>query len=138
MRKPILLVFMYILYYFFRENHDIFAEKMIISDLDMFTQFEFEATIFEQKPIQIVFRNPENISNKTTALNFSNLTLIFYYDWIKMYLNIDKTWFLKINLIFQYIIGSTQKTKTKNKKHEPLFCSHDFGDSKTGFVFVLT
>ena len=37
-----------------RENRDFLLKKMIVSDLDMFTQFEFESTIFEVKQIQIV------------------------------------------------------------------------------------
>ena len=52
-------------------------KKWFFSDLDMFTQFKFEATIFMLKQIQIVFWNPENISNKTRALDFSNLSSIF-------------------------------------------------------------
>ena len=39
---------------FFRENR-VFLLKKKNSDLDMFTQFEFEATIFELKQIQIMF-----------------------------------------------------------------------------------
>ena len=39
----------------FRENHDFLLKKMIFSDLDKFTQLEFEATLFELKKIQIVF-----------------------------------------------------------------------------------
>ena len=66
---------------FFRENHEFLLKKIIFSDLNIFTQFEFEATIFELKQIQIVFYNPENISNKTMALDFSNLSFIFYCNW---------------------------------------------------------
>ena len=54
----------------FRQNLDFLLKKMIFSDLDLFTQFEFEATIFELKQIQIMFWNPESISKETTALNF--------------------------------------------------------------------
>ena len=70
------------LFSIFRENRDFLLNFFLFfSDLDMFTQFEFEATIYELKQIQILFWNPENISNKTTALDFSILSLIFYYDW---------------------------------------------------------
>ena len=61
----------------FRENHDFLLKNMIFTYLDMFTQFEFEIRIFELKQIQIVFWNPENISNKTTALDFQNYPWFF-------------------------------------------------------------
>ena len=64
----------------------------------------------------------------------------FIFDfllWLKMYLNIEKPWFSEIYPIFQYIIESTQKTRTKIKNQEPLFYSHGFSDCNTSFVFVL-
>ena len=73
----------------FCQYFSLFLEKIMIfcwmffsSDLDMFTQFEFENIIFELK--QIVFWNPKNISNKTTALDFLKFILDFLlwqYDW---------------------------------------------------------
>ena len=81
MIKPILPVFLHIFLEYFEKILIFFLlKKMIFSDLNMFTQFEFEATIFTLKQIQIVFWNPENISNKTTPMDFSNLSLIYYYD----------------------------------------------------------
>ena len=98
----------------FRENLDFLLKKMIFSDLDMFTQFEFEATIFELKQIQIVFWNPENISNKTTALDFSNLSLIFYYDW-KCIWTLKSPDFSKFTPFFSILLNLRKKQGWKSK-----------------------
>ena len=98
----------------FRENRDILQKIMIFSDMDMFTQFEFKATIFELKQIQIVFWNPENIFNKTTALDFSNLSLIFYYDWKCIWI-LKSPNFSKFTLFFSILSNVCKKQGRKSK-----------------------
>ena len=102
--------------------------------MDMFTQFEFEATIFTVKQIQIVFWNPENISNKTTALDFSNLSLIFYYDW-KCIWTLKSPDSSKCTPFFSILLNLHKKTRTKIKSRR--FVAMGLAIQKTGFVFVL-
>ena len=89
-------------------------KKMIFSYLDVFTQFEFDFTTFELKQIQIVFWNPENISNKTTALDFQ-IYPWFFLRWLKMYLSIEKPWFFKMYPIFHYIIIKNMDENQKSR-----------------------
>ena len=57
---------------------------------------------------------------QNNGLGFFQFILNFLL-WLKMYLNIEKPWFLEIYPIFQYIIVSKQKIRTKIKKQEPFF-----------------
>ena len=89
-------------------------KKMIFSDLDMYTQFEFEATIFELKQIQIMFLNPESISKETTALDFSYLFLILYDDW-KCIWTLKSLDFSKFTPFFSILLNLRKKQGWKSK-----------------------
>ena len=80
-------------------------KKWFFSDLDMFTQFEFEVTIFTLKQIQSVLK-----SWKYFQQNHGSGFFKFIFDfllWLKMYLNIGKPSFFEIYHICQCINEST-------------------------------
>ena len=120
----------------FRKNLDFLLKNMI------FFRFGHVHSIWVWSHNFWAKTNPNNVLKSWEYFQRNNGSgfFIFILDillWLKMYLNIEKPWFFEIYPIFQYIIKSTQKTRMEIKNQEPLYCIHKFGDSKTGFVFVL-